>query len=594
MLLLELAIQGVRDLPAAQLKLNPNANAVAAQPLALQALARAIRSLLVGPSERAPVLLAPGAKMAQAAVTLMSHDHIIYRLGRDLVNGRARLSRHSRETNGFVSVTEDSIEATQLLRSSAGLCDGATFDQAFLFDCDQLPSHTPGPSSAPRMLAKAPAPDLQRRLSEIEAQLAAQSHTAAIEFELDGVQKRTFAIDDELRSLGDPDIAVKQAQENLARFAALPADFGEQYTLYRELVARRDENLKRWQVEQQRFDKVADNLPEPVGGHRWVWLSALAGVVGLLAGIGLGGRFRYLALLDIPAFGVVAAVLWQRLGRRDREVARERQSARSQERRDKITQRNAAAITAVESKLRELGLDTAPEVETLIDARKQAEETVRRAFAARAESAAGERRAQLLAQRQALGATIAGLEEQLVKAGSGIDMGAMRAEAAQLRGRIAGGSPAALPAAAVGDEFPGLRATIVRNACDLWSVAETVASERLAGLTANILAVITGGQLTSIELSARDALVRSADGREFRWGELARETRDTLYVALRLGLVAGCDERARMPAVIVDCAAPAWFAAVTQPQLAQGGQVLVLTDDPSRLEPNMPVTRLGT
>lgn len=595
MLLLELAIQGVRSLPAIQLKIQPQAHAIVATRQVLASLTRALRALLVGVDESAPVLLAPGANMAQAAVTFRSADRTIFRLGRDLCTGRARLSQYSADTRTFVTLTEDTQEATQLLRVRAGLCDSTTFDQAFIFASDQFPSRTDvaGLMQPRGSVAKAEDGDTQQRIAELEQQLRSSHATDGLEFDLDGLQKQRFALDDQLQRLADPDTGVARAQADLARQAALPADFGDRYARYREIVARREQDLKRWDEEQKRLATSDERARQPVLHKGLVAAGSALGLAGLMTSLILGGRWRYLALVDIPSFGLAAALLWRYFDRRDWLTGQTRRGARYAERRQRIIDRDADIVTMVENTMRELGLDSQREVDAAVAARRQAEEAVRLAFVARSENDTTAERDALLAQRSELDSKIATIEEQLQQAGLGINIGALRVELAQLR--VSKGEeplPITVPVSA-GEQAAQLVAMFTRHACDLWLVDAVAANERLVSVAASVLASITSRQLLAIEFATSSLIVRAANGHTFAWQELPNETRDTVYAALRLALVVGCDERSCMPAIVTDAPEIDWMAAVVPSELGQRGrQVLLLTDDATHVGAGVPTTSL--
>ena len=88
----------------------------------------------------------------------------------------------------------------------------------------------------------------------------------------------------------------------------LPADIVARAERYGRVLARRDEALARLLYDKDVADEEAARLPdvEPLVRNRNFWLAVAAGVVCLIASFFVPKTIRYVALLDMPAFGFAA------------------------------------------------------------------------------------------------------------------------------------------------------------------------------------------------------------------------------------------------------------------------------------------------
>ncbi len=165
---------------------------------------------------------------------------------------------------------------------------------------------------------------LRARLAEINEATAAADAVTNIEFEVDGLQKRMFEMESRLKPLVELNRQVTGLDEQLQRYAyldPLPADFLEQSHSASMAETDREADLRRLASERERVIEAAGHLSDEVsgiqrrGGPRPMQAAmqdplvkfGIAGGVAAIVLAVVGGfmndGLRWLALLDIPAFG---------------------------------------------------------------------------------------------------------------------------------------------------------------------------------------------------------------------------------------------------------------------------------------------------
>ena len=96
------------------------------------------------------------------------------------------------------------------------------------------------------------------------------------------------------------------------------------------------------------------------------------GVAAVAAGLIIGGTYRYIAFLDIPAFGLATYALWQNLSHReDMQIAKKRLAA-SDRRREQIENRDIDLIERAKEMAALVNFTTLAEVREVMIARDNA------------------------------------------------------------------------------------------------------------------------------------------------------------------------------------------------------------------------------
>ncbi|BDG07532.1 hypothetical protein [Anaeromyxobacter paludicola] len=594
MILLELAAQGVKGVAPAggRLALRPGYNVVPSADGA--ALARLVAAL-VAPGERDGEAL-PGvaAAPARAGATLAGKDRLTLRLVREF--GRsAQLQRFDAARRAFAPLAQDLAEISRQLLA-AGAPSRARFERVRMLDPADLPSRAPGaglPRSAtaaaprPRLAPEAAAAKLAALADELERARAADR----LQFQLDGLQSRLFQqeklLEDGAR-LREAVAAAEAARAQLDRVAAVLAGLGEleaRLAGHARAVARRDEALARAAEERGALEREAEaRAPRPLRRSP-VFVAGLAlgalALAGGVAGALQGSNWRYLALLDVPAFGVAAWAALRAIGDLEGRERGERRRALVEEYERKAAEAYAkeagevdAAVTALELKGPAALAESAQRVAEA-DRAVEAARAALAAWEARAETrGAVEEKARAAAELARVEAAIAGQAGGYLR-----DARSIEAEVARVQAELAR-PPAPEPAAAPRPADP-IGAFLAATAADGEPAGELL---RAIGPRARQLAGnLSGGRLGAVLLDARGALSVEAGGRAVPAAGLPPPDQDLVYLALKLA--AAEREVAGQVLVVGEVfdrlpLAARRAAAAFLKQLARAGQVLHATADP--------------
>lgn len=297
-------------------------------------------------------LAASQQKAGKAALTFVGQDSVTYRVLREL-GGGGSLHRLNPATKQPELVTQDTAEANQFLRGQVGLPPRTTFEQLFCLQAAQLPSRrprgagrpastsglrthsspgmpalrsptspgmaaisSPGMSiSSPGVLPASDIPAAEAKVRELEKELVFCKEVDNLQFEVDGLNSQVFDLEGKLRSTDGLKEKLRQAEaawngEPTPESFGLPQDIVARAERYPRTLARRDEALARLQSEREVAEEEAQRLPdvEPLVRNRNFWIAVAAGVASFIAGLMIDGLGRYVALLDIPAFGFAAVL----------------------------------------------------------------------------------------------------------------------------------------------------------------------------------------------------------------------------------------------------------------------------------------------
>jgi len=161
----------------------------------------------------------------------------------------------------------------------------------------------------------------QAKLAELRQALEANEQLREAEFELDGLNRRKFELDDKIRPLRDAERKLDDVDGKLEKFAHLKDvadDFVDKLTWFRKEMERRDFDIALLEREftAQRAGSFKNKLA-PLQTDR-LFLGGLAGgvlalVIGTVAARGGDPNLWLISLLDIPAFGLVGWVLLRRI-----------------------------------------------------------------------------------------------------------------------------------------------------------------------------------------------------------------------------------------------------------------------------------------
>jgi hypothetical protein len=317
-LLLEIAAQGVKGVspPGGTVRLRPGYNVLPVDGAALLRLLQALFHPFEGDGE---ALCAAGAGgPVRLGATLAGDDGVTYRIVRDFARG-AQLHRLDPQRRAFAPVSAAPEEVAALLSGAAGVPSRARLAHLSLAVAD-LPSRRavaaapPGAARARRVLS---APEAQKRGAELRAELDRSRRAEKLQYQADAAQSQLFRAEATLAEAARLRAAAEATEAAIAEAAPLAAamerlgDLDASLAAHAKAAAKRDDALGRVAVERAAAADRDAAPPVPFWRAPPFWAGAgggLAAACAGFAGAGAGRGLRYLALLDIPAFGWAAWV----------------------------------------------------------------------------------------------------------------------------------------------------------------------------------------------------------------------------------------------------------------------------------------------
>ncbi|MBI3178242.1 MAG: hypothetical protein HYZ27_01190, partial [Deltaproteobacteria bacterium] len=406
-----------------------------------------------------------------------------------------------------------------------------------------------------------------------------------LDFELDGLQKQRVEIGDKLKSMAFDRAALSEAEaqmKRLRRFDGIPDDFPARYEACQQLKSRREADLKRWQAERalSERDLKATTIAPLLRDWR-LWAGLALGTLAVVVAAAVGGRVRWVALADIPAYGLAAFVLYRGLSQREEREQARRRLVLSDQRKAKIEERDRKEIEAVDELAKSAGLASLAEVRTAVKTRSEVRKTLAAEERGAEQAGKDPRLKGLLEQRSMLGEQITALEERLTGMSAGqSDAAALRSEALGLRKELAA-LELAKPVARVDKESTTPFATWLSAALDLLLTDRASAAKSLGERASLMVRPLSGNKLAQV-LLAHDgsARIQAAEGAPAAWEAMPPAVQDLAYLALRGALFLAVDAKLRMPLICGELAAalPGGIdtAQILLATLAQAGQVVHL------------------
>ena len=365
--LVEVVLQGVRGASRPVRWALPASKGVSIVPAgdAEALFARAVLELLAVQTDGVvgDAVLPDANGSGRAAIVVVGRDQKRYRLLWDLHTGRRALQVNT--GTAWEMITTTTAEVASSITAQVGFPQGDALRELFIGLAEDLPSRRlekPVTASASSSKAEKPLPpgfsdtgkrvdvdkplppgfdfeagpassrfvgrpdgELRARLAEIAAITSDQVDVGALEFEVDGLQKKTFELQARRKPVADAEQALKTIDEQLVRVSfieALPPDFLDRARRLSVIKTDHERELARLDDSTKAIVEGASHLSEEVsgltrrGGPRplqaamedpFVRWGSVAGVAAIVVG-GLGhyaaDGLRWLALVDIPAFGV--------------------------------------------------------------------------------------------------------------------------------------------------------------------------------------------------------------------------------------------------------------------------------------------------
>ena len=362
--LVEVVLQGVRGAPTlTRWTFPPGVAVVPAGPAELLAV-RSAYELLTGDQDGVvgAAMLPESGAQARVAIIVVGRDQRRYRLLWELQSGRRALQVMNGDKLEVVSTSQ--AEILQTITAQVGFPQSDALREIFFSFSEDLPSkRLANTSEKPGTANKADKPlppgfgdgeskqadaskplppgfgggattsrfagrpegELRARLAEIASRSEGKVDVQALEFEIDGLQKKVFELQARRRPLTDLESNLATLDGQLVRFAhfdALPEDFLERAQRLETIKVEHARELERLDLESENLIQSVGHLSEEVSGVRqrggarpmqaaaqdplvkWGLVGGVSAIaVGVLGGLA-SESLRWVALLDIPAFGV--------------------------------------------------------------------------------------------------------------------------------------------------------------------------------------------------------------------------------------------------------------------------------------------------
>ncbi len=618
--LVELAIEGLRGFPTAwRAEFGPALNLVGPVDGRHTVVVRALRDLLYPQSNESALerLVDEAQPHSRIAVCMVGRDGQTYRIIRDLRTGR--VSALKKGQGGYTPLCDTPAQVAQMVTAQMGFPQEDVFLSLLVTRAGDLPSRrhdeeraasTPaaedvadepvgGGDSWNRPLPPGFSEDndagrydhldagaKREKLAELKKRLGGFERMKALEFEIDGLQKTAFALDETLRPVDHLRMQLNQAKEQVSRMRDLgdvPEDLPLRYDQIRQ--ARQQFDEKRRELAAQK-DKLNAQLARMVQDARTIWQVVQAaaksplviyGVLGAVAAIALGviGLFgpeplRYVAMLDVVGFAVATFGAWRLID--------EAQFAR----RLKVRVEGIEKAEAKENQRLELdekawsGLlkrltATEDDIDHLADEMRlyrQAMHAVRSAQAALDEAIRPDELEVKEAERDRVSAEIKRKEDELYALGGGFvgNKEDLLAQVQELEDDLAGRTPVKkaappptpepsgpTPAAPGGATVvsPHVVEALVDHASDIFLCDTDGVVTMIRARASQILAFFADGRFSQMSFTATGApeVLDAASGRAVAYANLPPGDRDLVYLALKIAILEAAVKRARLPVI---------------------------------------------
>jgi hypothetical protein len=603
-ILLEFAAQGVRGVAPAggRATLRPGYNVVQADGAALRRLLEAL--FYPDPKDVDALPRATGGPAnapIRAGVTVVGNDKSTYRLVRDFGAG-AQLHRFDAEKRSFALVSQDLAEIGKVMQATVGVPPPGRLGALLAVSAADLPSKQGGaapPAAAPQRAALTPE-QARRRVEALKAELEKAKVAEKLQYQLDGLQSKIFKLDEALKGgakIRDALATAEAARAELAAAADVAARLGDpeaKLAAFERATARREEALSKVAAEREGLQQAeAAGPPRPFWRDPLFWAGVgggAAAAVGALAGASAFPDARYLAVLDVPAFGwsawvalrwVGALETWERIARRRRVIDDWERKVEAQYARDAAEIREA---------MKALGVSKPGELRDAIGRVSDADAVVAEWRKRLAEWEASPEAREATTEKGRVEEALQGVEARLSAEAGGFvrDVRSIEAEIQRLESDATAApapqpaTPAPAPAGPTGDP---LRILAERAAAELGG-SPTAAVRAVAAKASQALAGLSFQRLQAVQVDDRGNVQVQTGGRVVPTATLPAADRDLVWIALKLSFVEQALAAGKLVAVAEDAfgglsEGARRFAARLLKQIAKPGQLLHATSDPS-------------
>jgi hypothetical protein len=204
------------------------------------------------------------------------------------------------------------------------------------------------------------------RLAELEKEMALSTEVERLQFRADGVSAQVFQLETKLNAVQTLEKELAHAQQGLQQAPTveglgLISDIVERAKGFSAMVAKVDETLARLEAERQ-VDVVRSPTANPLQHDARFWAGMALGAAALFTGATVTGSWKYLALLDIPAFGLAALVALKRVEDLQWAELAVRRGDRLEDREKQIREQFETVAQPVRNAMKILGVEQPHEI----------------------------------------------------------------------------------------------------------------------------------------------------------------------------------------------------------------------------------------
>jgi hypothetical protein len=590
-ILLELASQGIRGAVSGSGRATFRPGYVVV-PAAGDAFCATVAGLLwCEPADAEALRAAPGMPV-RAGATFTARDRTLYRLVTDFT-GEFQLQRYDSAARTFSPEASGRVPVQSWIAAQTGLTSRDAFEDLLCVSAASLPSR----AAAPARLAAAPPPPsreperIRARLAELREDLRRSQQVDELQRAVDELQSSIFKVDEALREGERLQADLGRAEERLRTLGPVATaadelgDVDARLAAHERATARHAEAMARIAEDREGIEQHLARPPK-LWKLPQLWAGLLAGGAALAAGVASTGALRYVALLDVPAFGWSAWTALRWVGRLEAGERAVRRSRIVDERERKVREQWEAEAGPVNRALVTAGIVELADLRAALEGVAEARAAGESAAAALAEWQARPETVSARAEHARLDAELKQAEEALAALTTEFvrDVGTLDAEIARLEGELdAEEQPRRRGAAAAGASEDPL-ADLVRRVHGEIGPDDELGLARLEARASELLAVIAGRRLEGLWAHADGQVVVQPAGGKVRFRDLPPEGRDLCWTALKLAILEHAVERGRGFAVVDSALDPLPLvarrvAAHILKRAARSAQVLHATSD---------------
>lgn len=247
-----------------------------------------------------------------------------------------------------------------------------------------------GPGAAPGAPVPPEVAEKQTRLKHLRSLLKAVQDQASVEFELDGLQRSRFELDEKMRPLMEARARLDEARQELVSYEnlkSLPRDFVRQLDSFERHKAALAEELRKIDEQARLTLQQAQNMQIIPPWKNQLFQGGLAGSILFLAVAGAGfangmASLRYAGFLHLVGLGLVAYSIIRWLADLEERAETESAAGASKERRSKAQRHFELETSGIRRLLAELEVRDAKAMEELRERLATYEEVKARVMAA--------------------------------------------------------------------------------------------------------------------------------------------------------------------------------------------------------------------